>query len=203
MKKMIAITVAVLFACIMANAQNWSYGISAGTLRIRSDVNYEQLFLKDNDALSSSWGIGPSVGADYYILDNIYVGSSIGLSDNTVKYDFGSYGSSTSSIYDIRIPIRAGVSMFGSILDIETGPFVSLTAGGSTNYTYKRETTTTKIKDMDVSRSALGWSINAKLFGFVNIGYSFMLTESVFGDGGEFGFLSVGLSYTLPLGGSR
>lgn len=196
MKKIVAITILGLFTGVILNAQNWLPGssdaTSAGSICLVYEANYEQLFLEESDALKSSWGFGLNLGADYYVLDNIYAGTSVGFSDSVIKYDFGSYGNSSSSIYDIRIPIRVGLSFLDSNIKLETGPFANFTVGGSTTYTYSRESTTTKIKDMDVSRAALGWSIKLKLFELLNIGYSFMLTDSPYGDGGDFGFLSIG-----------
>lgn len=197
MKKIFSITIIGLLTSVILNAQNWLPGnsdaTSAGSICIVYDMNYEQLFLEESDVLKSSWGVGLNLGADYFVLDNIYTGTSVGLSDSFIKYDFGSYGDSRSSIYDIRIPIRVGVSFLDSNIKLETGPFANFTVGGSTTYNYNRESTTIKIKDMDVSRAALGWSIKFKLFGLLNIGYSFMLTDSPYGDGGDFGFLSIGL----------
>lgn len=198
MKRLFAITLAAVFASITINAQNWSEGSSAGTISFNSEVNYEQMFLESTDDLKSSWAISPSIGLDYFLIDNIYLGTGLGLSDGTIKYDFGRYGTSTTSIYDIRVPVKAGISLFGANIKMETGPFINFTVGGSTSYYYDRETTTTKFKDMDMDKTALGWSINLKLFGLVNVGYSFMLTDSPYGESGDYGFLSVGLAYSLP-----
>jgi hypothetical protein len=113
--------------------------------------------------------------------------------DAFVRYDYGGYAKAETSIYDVRIPVRTGLSVFDSNIKFETGPFVNFTVGGNTTYTYGGEKTVTKIKDTDVSRAALGWSINLKLFGLLNVGYSFMLTDSPYGEGGDFGFLSIGI----------
>ena len=202
-KRIITIILFWIFVSATLNAQNWIEkdlsGTSAGTICIVSEVNYEQLFLEKSDALKSSWAISPILGVDYFVMDNIYAGASIGLSDGTIKYDFGSYGSSTSCIYDIRIPFRAGVSLLGSNFKLETGPFTSFTVAGNTTYIYGRESSTTKIKEMDVSRVALGWSINLKIFNLLKIGYSFILTNSPYGEAHDIGFLSVGLAYSLPI----
>ena len=197
MKKIFAITIVGLLTSVMLNAQSWLPGssdyTSAGSRCVVGEANYEQLFLDGDDALKSSWGLSYSLGMDYFVMDNIYAGASLGFSQRYIKYDFGAYGKSDSSVYDIQIPIRAGVSFLDSNLRLETGPFANFTIGGSTTTTMGRETTTTKIKDMEVSRAALGWSINIKVFRILNIGYSFMLTDSPYGDGGEFGFLTIGL----------
>lgn len=191
------IIVAGLFSCMMLKAQSWLPGkpdaTSAGSVLLVSEVNYEHLCLDESDDLKSKWGIGLSLGADYYLMDNIYAGASVGYSDAFVRYDYGGYAKAETSIYDVRIPVRAGLSVFDSNIKFETGPFVNFTVGGNTTYTYGGEKTVTKIKDTDVSRAALGWSINLKLFGLLNVGYSFMLTDSPYGEGGDFGFLSIGI----------
>lgn len=198
MKKVFVITIAGLLTSVMLNAQNW-FSVSpdsdtAGSKCLVGSVNYEQLFLEGGDALKSSWGISSNLGMDYFVMDNIYAGASLGFSQRYIKYDFGDYSDTKSSIFDLWIPIRAGVSLLRSNIKLETGPFASFTLGGSTTSTFGGEMTTTRVKDMDITRAALGWSINIKVFRLLNIGYSFMLTDSPYGDGGDFGFLTIGLT---------
>lgn len=50
-----------------------------------------------------------------------------------------------------------------------------------------------------MDKTAFGWSISLKLFGLLNVGYSFMLTDSQYGESGDYVFLSAGIAYSLPL----
>lgn len=174
--------------------------LSAQNTVFLSEVCYEHLFLEADNGLKSSWGMGvPQIGVDYHVMDMAYVGASIGASFGNVDYDFGKAGRTYSNIYDLRIPMRAGISLLDRNLKLDTGPFLNFTVGGeSTYYTGKTETTT-KFKDMDFSRVSLGWSINLRLFELFKIGYSFMLTDSAYGEGGDAGFLSIGLSLALEM----
>lgn len=55
------------------------------------------MFLDSIDDLKSSWGINPNIGLNYFLMDYIYLGTGLGFSDGTIKYDFGKYGTSTTS----------------------------------------------------------------------------------------------------------
>ena len=202
MKKLIVIIVGSLMACSMLVAQSTKSDVTdANSVLLVSEACYEHLFLKQNEGLESSWAIAaPCIGFDYYAQNNVYVGASLGASFGTIKYDFAKLGSTYTNIYDMRLPLRAGLSLLNRNLKLETGPFVNFTLGGETSYYIGKDESTTKFKDMDLDRLSLGWSVSLKMFELLKIGYSFMLTDSPYGEGGEAGFLTIGLSYAIPVG---
>lgn len=165
--------------------------------RMASDYCYEHFFLDDADgALKENWALALTAGVDYYLHENVYWGASIGYAFGIVKYDFGHYTRTWSDCYDIRLPLRVGISCLDGFLKLDTGPFVDFTVEGETTY-YRgiNDKTTIKLKDMDVNTVSLGWSISLKLCKLIKVGYSFKLSDSFYGEGGDVGFLSVGLDY--------
>lgn len=202
MKRLVLMIASVVTTGTILSAQSVEHGDSnAGLICISSEACYEQIFLDADEGLKSSWAISaPCIGVDYYTKDNMYLGISLGGSMGSVSYDFGKAGRTYSSIYDMRLPLRVGVAFADRNFKLETGPFVNFTLGGESSYYRGTEETTTRVSDMDVSRVALGWSISMKLFEIIKVGYSFMLTDSPYGEGGDAGFLTIGLSYSIPIG---
>lgn len=199
MRRFILIVMSTLATYTVLSAQNTESNKSkVGKFAIVAETCYEHLFLDANDGLKSSWGIGaPYIGVDYYMLNNIYLGASAGASYDRIGYDWGEYGRSSSNIYDMRLPLRVGLAFMDRKFKLDTGPFVNLTIAGETTYYNGSKQFTTKIRDMDVSTVSLGWSISIKLFEVIKLGYSFILTGSPYGEGGDVGFLSIGVSYSI------
>lgn len=199
MKRLVVMIASVVTTCTMLSAQSVEHGDSnAQSIYITNGYCYEQIFLDADEGLESSWGLtGPCFGVDYYPKDNMYLGTSLGFSGGSVSYDFGKAGRIYSTFSDLRLPLRVGVAFADRNLRLDTGPFVNFTVGGELTYYYRGTKIETKFSDMDISRVALGWSISMKLFRIIKVGYSFMLTDSHYGEGGDAGFLSIGLSLLL------
>lgn len=164
--------------------------------RYAGDVCYEHFFLDDADgSLKQNWALAVTAGVDYYLREKLYFGASIGYAFGNVDYDSGHYPKIYSSCYDIRLPLRVGISCLDGFLKLDTGPFVDFTVGGEITY-YRgiNDESTIKLKDMDVNTVSLGWSISLKLCKLIKVGYSFKLSDSFYGEGGDVGFLSVGLA---------
>ena len=199
MKRLVVMIASVVTTCTMLSAQSVEHGDSnAQSIYVTSGICYEQIFLDADEGLESSWGLtGHCFGVDYYPKDNMYLETSLGFSWPSVSYDFGKAGRIYSSFFDLRLPLTVGVAFADRNLRLDTGPFVNFTGGGELTYYNRGTKIETKVSDMGISRVALGWSISMKLFRIIKVGYSFMLTDSHYGEGGDAGFLSIGLSFLM------
>lgn len=197
MKKLSAVAfMAMLFSIGVFAQESQRSQELVNPVHITAETCYEQLFLDDaGGTLKSSWAFDLSLGFNDYLTKNFYWGLAAGVSVGDVEYDLGELGRFRSTITDIRLPLVVGLSGLNGYLKLDTGPFVDFTVGGTTDYFRPfSDTVTTKLKDMDVKKVALGWAINLRILKWVKISYSFKLSDSIYGDGGDVGFLSIGLA---------
>lgn len=192
MKKITLGIFALLFSVVISHAQH------VGTIDITGNVNYQHLFMKDNsDAMKYSGGFIMQLGADYMISDTFYTGAALGFALSVITSEIVGIDSWTE-IYDLRLPLHVGVSSKDRKFTLDTGPFIDFSVGGKTEINYhdsSSEKSTTRLRDIDVNRVALGWNVNAKVFENFKLGYGVILTDSAYGKGGDTHFISLGWAF--------
>ena len=187
----------LILSAILAIATT-SYAQQVGTVEMTGDINYQHLFLKDDaDVIKYSGGCLVELGADYHITDLLYAGGSLGFSLSVITSEYAGI-ESMSDMYDVRVPLHAGVSSPDRKFKFDTGPFLDFSVAGKTEISYdsfSSEKNITRLKDMDVNRVSLGWGVSVVLFKYLKIGYGIKLTDSVYGKGGQAHLITIGYSF--------
>lgn len=192
MKKIILWIFAILASSVASYAQH------KGSVEVTGDLNYQHFFLKDDaDVIKYSGGFVMQFGADYHITDSFYAGTSLGFSLGVVTSEYSGM-ESWSEVYDIRLPLHAGIASTDGKFKLDTGPFIDFSIGGKTEIKYdsfSSDKTVTRLKDMDVNRVSLGWGVSVKLFKYLKVGYGIKLTDSAYGEGGHAHVITIGYSF--------
>jgi len=165
-------------------------------------ITYGMMFMDDDyGVVDEKWSLNMRLSYDHYFNDTFFVGSGFGLSMPSLKSKISLGGSqpyySYTNMYNLEIPLFAGLNLGGNLLRVETGPALGIALAGETEVTYLGKTQSTmKLKDMeDVDRVYLSWMVNAYICHIVKIGFGVALTDTPLGEDVGVSCLQLGISF--------